>query len=154
MLTSLPALCPWPYVDLYCLQSVLDLMLTSIACSLSLTLCWPLLHAVCPWPYVDLYCLQSVIARGMLNEIADKDNYVPVFINFSAQTSSNRTQEMIESKLEKKRKNIIGKCHWGNILCRNYIKVSGPCIETLCVFFCMRYIINAEMWVWKKNIIK
>jgi len=33
---------------------------------------------------------------------------VPVFINFSAQTNSQRTQEMIESKLEKKRKTILG----------------------------------------------
>ncbi|XP_070535810.1 dynein axonemal heavy chain 6-like isoform X2 [Ptychodera flava] len=51
---------------------------------------------------------KSVIARGLLNNIQDKENYVPVFINFSAQTSSNRTQEMIEGKLEKKRKNILG----------------------------------------------
>ena len=51
---------------------------------------------------------QSVIAKGMLNDISEKDNYVPVFVNFSAQTSSIRTQEMVESKLEKKRKNILG----------------------------------------------
>ena len=54
-------------------------------------------------------CVQSVIARGTLNNIAERQNYVPVFINFSAQTSSNRTQEMIEGKLEKRRKNVIGK---------------------------------------------
>ena len=51
---------------------------------------------------------QSVIARGLLNSIADRQSYVPVFINFSAQTSSKRTQEMIEGKLEKRRKNVIG----------------------------------------------
>ena len=51
---------------------------------------------------------QSVIARGLLNDIAEKCSYVPVFMNFSAQTSSARSQEMIESKLEKKRKNILG----------------------------------------------
>lgn len=51
---------------------------------------------------------QSVIARGLLNEISEKSSYVPVFMNFSAQTSSVRSQEMIESKLEKKRKNILG----------------------------------------------
>ncbi|XP_041935143.1 dynein heavy chain 6, axonemal [Alosa sapidissima] len=50
---------------------------------------------------------KSVVARGLLNSIQDA-GYVPVYINFSAQTSSARTQEMIESKLEKKRKNILG----------------------------------------------
>lgn len=39
---------------------------------------------------------KSVVARGLLNGIAEKADYVPQFINFSAQTSSKRTQEMIE----------------------------------------------------------
>ncbi len=52
--------------------------------------------------------LQSVVARGLLNSIQEKAGYLPVYINFSAQTSSARTQEIIESKLEKKRKNILG----------------------------------------------
>lgn len=51
---------------------------------------------------------KSVIARGMLNDVGLKSGYVPVFLNFSAQTNSNRTQEMIEGKLEKKRKTIMG----------------------------------------------
>ena len=53
-------------------------------------------------------CLQSVVAKGVLVSIAEQNNYVPVFLNFSAQTSSIRTQEMIEGKLEKKHKNILG----------------------------------------------
>lgn len=52
--------------------------------------------------------LQSVVARGLLNNIQEKAGYLPVYINFSAQTSSSRTQEIIESKLEKKRKNVLG----------------------------------------------
>uniref|UniRef100_UPI00398F6457 dynein axonemal heavy chain 6 isoform X2 n=1 Tax=Pristiophorus japonicus TaxID=55135 RepID=UPI00398F6457 len=51
---------------------------------------------------------KSVVARNLLNQIQEESGYVPVYINFSAQTSSSRTQEIIESKLEKKRKNIIG----------------------------------------------
>ncbi|XP_074520194.1 dynein axonemal heavy chain 6 [Halichoeres trimaculatus] len=51
---------------------------------------------------------KSVVARGLLNSIQEKAGYIPVYINFSAQTSSARTQEIIESKLEKKRKNILG----------------------------------------------
>jgi len=45
-----------------------------------------------------------------LLRIAPAAKYVPVFINFSAQTNSFRTQEMIEAKMEKKRKNILGNC--------------------------------------------
>ncbi|KAM4809142.1 dynein axonemal heavy chain 6 [Rhinophrynus dorsalis] len=51
---------------------------------------------------------KSVVARGLLNRIQEEAAYVPVYINFSAQTSSARTQEIIESKLEKKRKTILG----------------------------------------------
>ncbi|XP_070710496.1 dynein axonemal heavy chain 6 [Pempheris klunzingeri] len=51
---------------------------------------------------------KSVVARDLLNSIQEKAGYLPVYINFSAQTSSARTQEIIESKLEKKRKNILG----------------------------------------------
>ena len=61
--------------------------------------------------YLYLFVLssfQSVIARGLLNDISEQADYVPVFINFSAQTSSMRTQEMIEGKLEKRRKAILG----------------------------------------------
>nr|XP_057922299.1 dynein axonemal heavy chain 6 isoform X3 [Doryrhamphus excisus] len=51
---------------------------------------------------------KAMIARGLLNSIQENSGYVPVYINFSAQTSSARTQEIIESKLEKKRKNMLG----------------------------------------------
>ncbi|TGZ67987.1 hypothetical protein CRM22_004505 [Opisthorchis felineus] len=51
---------------------------------------------------------KSVVARGTLNNIAAARNYVPTFLNFSAQTSSNRTQEIIESKLEKRKKGVRG----------------------------------------------
>eukprot|EP01135_Chromosphaera_perkinsii_P012097 Nk52_evm35s2579 gene=Nk52_evmTU35s2579 len=50
---------------------------------------------------------KSVITVDILSKMRDND-FVPIFMNFSAQTSSERTQEMIELKLEKKRKNILG----------------------------------------------
>nr|KAI8726418.1 dynein heavy chain 6; axonemal [Biomphalaria glabrata] len=51
---------------------------------------------------------KSVIVRDLLDHISERMNYVPVYINFSAQTSSGRTQEIIEGKLEKRKKNVIG----------------------------------------------
>ena len=51
---------------------------------------------------------KSVIAKGQLLTLQEKGFYIPVTLNFSAQTSSKRTQEIIESKLEKKRKTILG----------------------------------------------
>ena len=54
-------------------------------------------------------------------KVAESDNYLPVFLNFSAQTNSNRTQEMIESKLEKKRKNILGQWPLRGRLTRHFL---------------------------------
>ncbi|KAK6972350.1 Dynein heavy chain 6 axonemal [Biomphalaria glabrata] len=51
---------------------------------------------------------KSVIVRDLLDRISERMNYVPVYINFSEQTSSGRTQEIIEGKLEKRKKNVIG----------------------------------------------
>ncbi|KAI8732024.1 dynein heavy chain 6, axonemal [Biomphalaria glabrata] len=51
---------------------------------------------------------KSVIVRDLLDRISERMNYIPVYINFSAQTSSGRTQEIIEGKLEKRKKNVIG----------------------------------------------
>ncbi|KAM7536598.1 hypothetical protein Aperf_G00000086397 [Anoplocephala perfoliata] len=51
---------------------------------------------------------KTAITRSSLERLQAKDNYLPIFVNFSAQTSSQRTQEMIVNKLEKRRKGVIG----------------------------------------------
>ena len=33
----------------------------------------------------------------------------------------------------------------------SYFKVSDPGVETFCVFFCIKNIVNAEMWAWKND---
>ncbi|KAJ3347122.1 Dynein heavy chain 6, axonemal [Entophlyctis luteolus] len=51
---------------------------------------------------------KSVIVQDLLNRISKQKGFVPVTLNFSAQTNSEQTQQMMELKLEKKRKNISG----------------------------------------------
>lgn len=44
----------------------------------------------------------------VLNSLEKSGEWVPIVMNFSAQTSSGRTQEIMELKFEKKRKTLIG----------------------------------------------
>jgi dynein heavy chain len=48
-----------------------------------------------------------LITNKIINGMPTK-NYLPVILNFSARTSANQTQDFIDSKLEKRRKNIYG----------------------------------------------
>ncbi|XP_050294811.1 dynein axonemal heavy chain 6 [Anthonomus grandis grandis] len=51
---------------------------------------------------------KSVVAKDVLNRLGASDQFVPATMNFSAQTSSMRTQEIIELKLERKKKTLLG----------------------------------------------
>ncbi|KAJ3093097.1 Dynein heavy chain 6, axonemal [Quaeritorhiza haematococci] len=51
---------------------------------------------------------KSVIVQDLLSKMSKSNGYVPVILNFSAQTNSAMTQQYMELKLEKKRKNILG----------------------------------------------
>ncbi|XP_068083916.1 dynein axonemal heavy chain 6 [Anabrus simplex] len=51
---------------------------------------------------------KSVILKAVLNKLSQQGDFVPVTLNFSAQTSSGRTQEILESKLEKRKKTHLG----------------------------------------------
>lgn len=51
---------------------------------------------------------KSVLARGALKRLQQQRDVLPVFINFSAQTSSLNTQDMMEARLEKRRKTLLG----------------------------------------------
>ncbi|XP_017780151.1 PREDICTED: dynein heavy chain 6, axonemal [Nicrophorus vespilloides] len=51
---------------------------------------------------------KSVIAKGVLHRLFVTGDFVPITMNFSAQTSSFRTQEILELKLEKRKKTLLG----------------------------------------------
>ena len=51
---------------------------------------------------------KSVSVKKKLLEGMPKEQFTSMFLNFSAQTSANQTQDIIDSKLDKRRKGVIG----------------------------------------------
>ncbi|XP_052869496.1 dynein axonemal heavy chain 6 [Anopheles cruzii] len=67
-----------------------------------------LLQHQCPVMFTgDTGVGKSVLAREVLNRLMQV-NVIPIVVNFSAQSDSGRTQEIIESRLERRKKTLLG----------------------------------------------
>ena len=51
---------------------------------------------------------KSVVVADTINKLVDEGQWASLPLSFSAQTSALRTQQTIESKLEKKKKTMLG----------------------------------------------
>ncbi|XP_011495537.1 PREDICTED: dynein heavy chain 6, axonemal [Ceratosolen solmsi marchali] len=51
---------------------------------------------------------KSVVTKMVLSNLEKSGNWLSIVLNFSAQTSSGRTQEILELKLDKKKKTVLG----------------------------------------------
>eukprot|EP00736_Rhodelphis_marinus_P009962 Rmarinus@m.13206 len=51
---------------------------------------------------------KTIVAKLKLENDLDKETFMSVFVSFSAQTSANATQDIIDAKLDKRRKGIFG----------------------------------------------
>eukprot|EP00945_MAST-04E_sp_MAST-4E-sp1_P004103 g4103.t1 len=51
---------------------------------------------------------KSVFIKKLVDGKLDKTKFTPIFVNFSAQTTANQTQDIIDGKLGKRRKGVFG----------------------------------------------
>lgn len=65
----------------------------------------------------------------MLNDLENTELWVPINMIFSAQTSSGRTQEILELKLEKRKRTVLG-APIGKRVCVFVDDVNMPRLDT------------------------
>ena len=51
---------------------------------------------------------KSVVVNKILSQTLSQETYKPIFVNFTAKTTANQTQDIIDGKLDKRRKGIYG----------------------------------------------
>ncbi|XP_026666919.1 dynein heavy chain 6, axonemal [Ceratina calcarata] len=72
---------------------------------------------------------KSVITKVVLKDLEDTQLWVPINLIFSAQTSSGRTQEILELKLEKRKRTVLG-APIGKRVCVFVDDVNMPKLDT------------------------
>ena len=100
---------------------------------------------------------KSVVIQNSLQRFQEEKDIVPIFINFSAQTSSMRTQQAIEDKLEKKKRTLFGALPGKKIaifvddinMPATETYGAQPPIELLRLFIDMKGLYDRDEWSWK-----
>nr|XP_031828293.1 dynein heavy chain 6, axonemal [Nomia melanderi] len=72
---------------------------------------------------------KSIITKVVLKSLEDTQLWVPITLAFSAQTSSGRTQEILESKLERRKRTVLG-APIGKRICVFVDDVNMPKLDT------------------------
>lgn len=88
---------------------------------------------------------KSVSLLNKLQKELNKDTYVPILLSFSAQTSANQTQEIIDGRLTRLRK-VRRSCRvWCASVCLNVSRVrtaSAGCVcVCVCLVVCIRWLV-------------
>lgn len=72
---------------------------------------------------------KSIITKVVLKSLENTQLWVPITLAFSAQTSSGRTQEILESKLERRKRTVLG-APIGKRICVFVDDVNMPKLDT------------------------
>ena len=79
--------------------------------------------------YIFLGVGKSVITKVILNNLEESQLWAPINLIFSAQTSSGRTQEILELKLERRKRTVLG-APIGKRVCVFVDDVNMPKLDT------------------------
>ena len=91
--------------------------------------------------------IHTMAVKNTFKFECDKENSPSLAITASEANNTCRANGVSDIPEKTTRMNVTTR----SLLLDWLIKVSGPFVETPCVFWCIKNIINAEMWAWKND---